>query len=125
MAARVVERYAFMKITINGKEFEGEDYQVEFLNSFADDWLKPLKKTEKKEEYMIQTWQPGIVNVDYRNELKLTETTALKLSEAISALVEYVTNPVKVNQAPPSYEADFQILENSAIEARKSFQESQ
>jgi hypothetical protein len=78
--------------------------------------LEPVKKTEKK-SYALVFAEHGKSSMVSEN-LDLTPTTAHKLSEAISALVEYVTQdyPVYKNR---------EILMSKINEAHKSFQESQ
>jgi hypothetical protein len=82
----------------------------------AREALKPVKKTEKHDTYIV-----SLVNLDIDSKplldksLSITPTTANKLSEAISALVEYVQNG----------EAQWGNVESKVWDAKQSFQESQ
>jgi hypothetical protein len=105
-----------MKITTDGGEFE---LVPRYDDVYKEDIyvLKPIEpKTEKNLVRILisQSDVPGVTKHLYENTISATPTTANKLSEAISALVEYVTNK---NQ---SWDYDTKIEE-----ARKSFQESQ
>jgi predicted house-cleaning noncanonical NTP pyrophosphatase (MazG superfamily) len=78
--------------------------------------LKPVKKTEKIEYRLIFSVEGRGVSYLIDEEYEFTEDTANKLSEAISALVEYVQDDTIENH---------ERLMTFAWEARKSFQESQ
>jgi hypothetical protein len=83
--------------------------------------LKPVKKTDDKTIYILAFGEIGegwnLINKD----LDLTPTTANKLSEAISALVEYMQSTEK----PYAKAWSNSKVEEKADEARESFQESQ
>jgi hypothetical protein len=101
-----------MKITIEGVDYEF----VPLANpngTFQYTGLKPIEPKSEKKEYILDLFSRH-GHHPVHEKLDLTEPTANKLSEAISALVEYVTNK---NQ---SWDYDTKIEE-----ARKSFQESQ
>jgi hypothetical protein len=83
-----------MKITTNEGEFEliAVSDDANFTKVYG---LKPVKKTEKKEYQvcldLVDEYDKSRSMVKWSKDLHLTPTTANKLSEAISALVEYVT----------------------------------
>lgn len=98
-----------MIITINN-----EDYDLDTDLLLAEGYLKP-KKTEKKPYYLdfIEDGRGDALNV---YTLDLNPTTAHKLSEAISALVEIVVSKKLLLDRP---------LINIVFEARKSHQGDQ
>lgn len=107
-----------MKITTEEGEFELIlDRKNSTTNSSVYN-LKPVKKTEKKEEYylvlngMLAGENEYLVSID----LDLTSNQAQKLSEAISALVEYVIREGAEGSYPM---AD---LEDSAVGAKNAYQ---
>jgi hypothetical protein len=118
-----------MKITTDeGQKMElvATDYRVGEDDSFQPLYalkpvvpMEPVKKTEKgKKFHALEFFEVGVDDGDelFRETLDLNPTTALKLSEAIFALVEYVTN------RPAGGTSN---LIEAAVEARESFQESQ
>jgi hypothetical protein len=71
---------------------EGNKYEVHSTMPMVDKEylvIKPVKKTEHKEQYSLMLFDDRKDLI--KRNLDLTPTTANKLSEAISALVEYVT----------------------------------
>jgi hypothetical protein len=67
-----------------------EGNQYELVGKYANPGIviKPVKKTEKQEEYILSLHTIG--KREYSNDIDLTPATANKLSEAITAVVEYV-----------------------------------
>jgi hypothetical protein len=111
-------------IEIDGQEFEL--VIVADAPNFSKVYgLKPVKKTEDKEEYKLQIWPLESAEDIYSEILDLTPTAADKLSEAISALVEWMQDP----KSRKDYDGETPIPENiffiKAAEAKQSFQESQ
>lgn len=109
-----------MKITIEGVEYEF----VPLANpngSFQYAGLKPVKKTGKNAlRFELYNVNSGFRLIDI--EIKATEPTALKLSEAISAMVEYLTKEDKPGY--PKDEEHFELMRK--IDAAYAFyQESQ
>lgn len=99
-------------------EIGGERYELVNMSDAIPSGclvLKPVKKTEKKYNFSIEFKEIANTNnldIGYMWAGLVDKDTANKLSEAISALVEYVQG----NKLHP---------EHKYIEARQSFQESQ
>jgi hypothetical protein len=99
---------------------EGKKY-----NLVDPDWdehhcvlIEPVKKTKGKKKFYLSFHSFSVPGYMIDEELDLTPTTANKLSEAISALVEYV-------QLGKFDSAMFVGLDDKIQEARESFEESQ
>lgn len=102
-----------MKITTDEGEFE---LVPRYDDVYKEDIyvLKPIEPKSEKKEYIIDLFSRH-GHHPVHEKLDLTEPTAKKLSEAISALVEYVT----------SENWNRNKLGDLALEARKSYRESQ
>jgi hypothetical protein len=98
-----------MKITIDGKEFNAIP-----VEESLDYYLEPVKKTESKDTYTVMMVHQDFEH-DFSKDLSLTPPTANKLSEAISALVEYMESPDSGNDK----------LIDLAAKASVAYQESQ
>jgi hypothetical protein len=117
-----------MKITTeDGKEFELKEFEALIPESLTASTgithttrlyaLKPVKKTEKYGYKIMFVCEIDYASLPRSIELTLNPTTAHKLSEAISALVEYMQTDL------PEHKWDS--LEYQAKKARESFKESQ
>jgi hypothetical protein len=116
-----------MKITIDDKQFELVPVPPAGMLGETTYTLKPVKKSERKDTYFITFFKEFGITGEYllKLDLELTPTTANKLSEAISALVEWMQDP----KSRKDYDGETPIPENiffiKAAEAKQSFQESQ
>lgn len=79
--------------------------------------LKPVKKTEDKKKFYLAFHSFSMIGYEIDEEYDLTPTTANKLSEAISALVEFVTGYGE--------ESELAVMAGKARAAHKSYKESQ
>lgn len=101
---------------------DGKEYEL--VGEYANPGIviKPVKKTEKKGYKLDFSEDSTKSNFDGVIEyLNLAEDTAHKLSEAISALVEYMQTPYEIGAEIKNKKE----LLNKADEARESYQESQ
>lgn len=111
-----------MKITTeDGQEFELVENERDGNSKDIHYTLKPVKKTEKK-KYRLLFYEDLDEQLNiYTKSFELTELTpkaAQKLSEAISALVEYV-------QSSEFDKKKYEILQETTEEAWVAYQESQ
>jgi hypothetical protein len=113
-----------MKITIDGKEFELHELTLEAGGTIENIEpiyaLKPVKKTEKnwlKIEVIFDNgpdFHDSATDLLKMKAIKVNPPTANKLSEAISALVEYMQGEPNIME-----------VNDKANLARESYQESQ